>query len=50
MSEALDVKQFNEDMVKLLAGERVELPEFISRPESGNTREITSSLARRIFW
>ena len=26
--EALDVKQFNEDMVKLLAGERVELPSF----------------------
>ena len=26
--EALDVKKFNEDMVKLLAGERVELPTF----------------------
>ena len=26
--EALDVKQFNEDMMKLLAGERVELPSF----------------------
>ena len=26
--EALDVKQFNEDMVKLLAGGRVELPSF----------------------
>ncbi|MBE5882889.1 MAG: nucleoside kinase [Lachnospiraceae bacterium] len=26
--EAIDVKQFNEDMVKLLAGERVELPTF----------------------
>lgn len=26
--EALDVKQFNEDMCKLLAGERVELPTF----------------------
>ncbi len=26
--EAIDVKQFNEDMTKLLAGERVELPEF----------------------
>lgn len=25
---AIDVKQFNEDMVRLLAGERVELPEF----------------------
>ncbi|MDE6924663.1 MAG: nucleoside kinase [Acetatifactor sp.] len=26
--EAIDVKQFNEDMTKLLAGEEVELPEF----------------------
>ena len=26
--EALDVKKFNEDMIKLLAGERVELPTF----------------------
>lgn len=26
--EAIDVRQFNEDMVKLLAGERVELPTF----------------------
>ena len=26
--EAIDVKQFNEDMIKLLAGERVELPTF----------------------
>ncbi|MBO5336507.1 MAG: nucleoside kinase [Lachnospiraceae bacterium] len=26
--EAIDVKQFNEDMCKLLAGERVELPKF----------------------
>ena len=26
--EAIDVKQFNDDMVKLLAGERVELPSF----------------------
>lgn len=26
--EAIDVKQFNDDMVKLLAGERVELPTF----------------------
>lgn len=26
--EALDVKQFNEDMMRLLSGERVELPEF----------------------
>ena len=26
--EAIDVKQFNEDMTKLLAGERVELPTF----------------------
>lgn len=26
--EAIDVKQFNEDMMRLLAGERVELPEF----------------------
>ena len=26
--EALDVKQFNEEMMKLLAGERVELPSF----------------------
>ncbi len=26
--EALDVKQFNEDMVRLLSGERVELPSF----------------------
>lgn len=26
--EAIDVKKFNEDMIKLLAGERVELPSF----------------------
>ncbi len=26
--EAIDIKQFNDDMVKLLAGERVELPTF----------------------
>ncbi|MCM1027678.1 MAG: nucleoside kinase [Roseburia sp.] len=26
--EAIDIKQFNEDMVRLLAGERVELPTF----------------------
>ena len=42
--EALDVKQFNEDMVKLLAGERVELPEFNfktgKREYKGNYKQL----------
>lgn len=42
--DAIDVKQFNEDMVKLLDGERVELPEFnfkIGRREyKGNYKQL----------
>lgn len=42
--EAIDVKQFNEDMVKLLAGERVELPSFNfktgQREYRGNYRQL----------
>ncbi|MCM1119819.1 MAG: nucleoside kinase [bacterium] len=42
--EAIDVKKFNDDMVKLLAGERVEIPEFnfkIGRREyNGNYMQL----------
>lgn len=42
--EAIDVKQFNEDMVRLLSGERVELPEynFITgkREYNGNFKQL----------
>lgn len=42
--EALDVKQFNEDMVKLLAGGRVELPSFNfklgKREYRGNCKQL----------
>lgn len=42
--EAIDVKQFNEDMVNLLAGERVEMPEFNfkigKREYKGNTMQL----------
>ncbi len=42
--EAIDTKQFNEDMLKLLAGERVELPSFnfkIGRREyKGNYKQL----------
>ncbi len=42
--EAIDVKKFNEDMLKLLAGERVELPEFNfksgQREYRGNFRQL----------
>ena len=36
--EAIDVKQFNEDMIKLLAGERVELPTFNFKIGKGEYR------------
>lgn len=42
--EAIDVKQFNEDMVKLLNGERVELPSFNfkigKREYKGNYKQL----------
>ena len=42
--EALDVKQFNEDMMALLAGEKVELPEFNfkvgKREYKGNYKQL----------
>lgn len=42
--EAIDVKQFNEDMCKLLAGERVELPKFNfkigKREYNGNFKQL----------
>ena len=42
--EAIDVKQFNEDMTRLLAGERVELPEFNfkigKREYKGNFKQL----------
>ncbi len=42
--EAIDIKQFNDDMVKLLAGERVELPTFNfktgKREYKGNYRQL----------
>ncbi len=42
--EAVDVKQFNEDMTRLLAGERVELPSFNfkigKREYRGNYRQL----------
>ncbi|MCH5342023.1 MAG: nucleoside kinase [Acetatifactor sp.] len=42
--EAIDVKQFNEDMTRLLAGERVELPTFNfklgKREYRGNYRQL----------
>ncbi|MDE7223032.1 MAG: nucleoside kinase, partial [Acetatifactor sp.] len=42
--EAIDVKQFNNDMIKLLAGERVQIPDFnfkIGRREySGNYMQL----------
>lgn len=42
--EAIDVKQFNDDMIKLLAGERVEIPDFnfkIGRREyNGNYMQL----------
>lgn len=42
--EALDVKQFNDDMIKLLAGEKVELPTFNfktgKREYRGNYRQL----------
>ena len=42
--EAIDVKQFNEDMIRLLAGERVELPTFNfktgQREYRGNFKQI----------
>ena len=42
--EAIDVKQFNEDMVKLLEGERVELPTFNfktgKREYKGNYKQL----------
>ncbi len=42
--EAIDIKQFNEDMTKLLAGERVELPTFNfktgKREYNGNFKQL----------
>lgn len=42
--EAIDIKQFNEDMLKLLAGERVELPQFNfvtgKREYKGNYKQL----------
>ncbi len=42
--EAIDIKQFNEDMGRLLAGERVELPEFNfitgKREYKGNFKQL----------
>ena len=42
--EAIDVQQFNEDMTKLLAGEKVELPEFNfkigKREYKGNFKQL----------
>ena len=44
--EAIDVKQFNEDMTRLLAGERVELPTFNfklgKREYRGNYRQLAA--------
>ena len=44
--EAIDVKQFNEDMIKLLAGERVELPTFNfkigKREYRGNYKQLAA--------
>lgn len=44
--EAIDVKQFNEDMIKLLKGERVELPTFNfkigKREYKGNYKQLGS--------
>lgn len=44
--EAIDVKKFNEDMVKLLAGERVELPTFNfkigKREYRGNYKQLAA--------
>ena len=44
--EAIDVKKFNEDMIKLLAGERVELPTFNfkigKREYRGNYKQLAA--------
>lgn len=47
--EALDVRQFNEDMTRLLAGEKVDMPSSISRRERGNTVAGPCSLKKMIF-
>ena len=46
--EALDVEKFNEDMLALLRGERIELPVFNFVTGTGNTGEISLSLGKRM--
>ena len=47
---AMDVEQFNRDMVRLLNGETVELPHFNFKRAPGSTTAICSSWAPRTSW
>ena len=47
---AMDVEQFNRDMVRLLNGETVELPHFTSKRAPGSTTAICSPWAPRTSW
>lgn len=48
--EAIDVEQFNKDMLALLRGERIELPVLILRQDTESIKAIFSSLVRRMCW
>ena len=48
--EAIDIRQFNEDMNALLRGERVELRPLILRSVRESTRVIICSSAQMTFW
>lgn len=48
--EAIDIRQFNEDMNALLRGERVELPSFNLKSARGNIRGIICNWEQRISW
>ena len=47
---AMDVEQFNRDMVRLLNGETVELPQLQLQKAPGSTTAICSSWAPRTSW
>ena len=48
--EAIDTKQFNEDMLNLLSGKLWIFLHLISRPDAGNTEETSFSLEKMISW
>ena len=48
--EAIDVEQFNKDMLALLRGERIELPVFNFKTGHREYKGDFSSLVRRMCW